>query len=110
MIGKSTGIVTTTRVTHATPAASYAHTPDRGWEGNVPPGHHPSCKDIAQQLVHDNSDINVSKITDRQTGRQADRQADRQTETETVTKTDRDRDRGTEREGERDRDLSLIHI
>ena len=74
MAGKSTGIVTTTRVTHATPAASYAHTPDRGWEGQVPPGHHPSCKDIAQQLVHDNSDINVSKIMDRQTDRQRLRQ------------------------------------
>lgn len=30
--GKSTGIVTTTRVTHATPAACYAHSPSRFWE------------------------------------------------------------------------------
>ncbi len=30
--GKSAGIVTTTRVTHATPAACYAHAPDRDWE------------------------------------------------------------------------------
>jgi alkaline phosphatase len=28
----STGVVSTTRITHATPAACYAHTPDRDWE------------------------------------------------------------------------------
>jgi len=32
--GLSTGIVTTTRVTHATPAACYAHCPERDWEDN----------------------------------------------------------------------------
>src|SRR5439155_17353505 len=32
--GKSTGVVTTTRVTHATPAACYAHTADRDWESD----------------------------------------------------------------------------
>ncbi|KAL8620066.1 hypothetical protein ACOMHN_015348 [Nucella lapillus] len=56
--GKSTGVVTTTRVTHATPAATYAHTPHRDWEGSVPLGQTP-CKDIAAQLVEDNPDINV---------------------------------------------------
>ena len=30
--GLATGIVTTTTVTHATPAATYAHSPDRDWE------------------------------------------------------------------------------
>ena len=30
--GKSTGVVTTARLTHATPAACYAHTADRDWE------------------------------------------------------------------------------
>ena len=30
--GKDTGIVTTTRITHATPAAMYAHTAERDWE------------------------------------------------------------------------------
>ena len=34
--GKAAGIVTTTRITHATPAAAYAHAPDRKWEGSVP--------------------------------------------------------------------------
>lgn len=48
--GKSTGIVTTTRLTHATPAASYAVSPDREYENdsNTPEG----CVDIAKQLIH----------------------------------------------------------
>lgn len=47
---RSTGVVTTTRVTHATPAASYAHSCSRYWESDdgVPEG----CEDIAYQLVH----------------------------------------------------------
>ena len=52
--GLSTGVVTTTRVTHATPAATYAHTPERNWERDselsetaVASG----CPDIARQLV-----------------------------------------------------------
>ncbi len=32
--GRSTGVVTTTRVTHATPGACYAHTVDRDWESD----------------------------------------------------------------------------
>lgn len=47
--GMATGVVTTTRLTHATPAATYAHVPDRDWEDNtrVPA----PCKDIARQLI-----------------------------------------------------------
>lgn len=33
--GKSTGVVTTARLTHATPGACYAHTPDRDWESDA---------------------------------------------------------------------------
>jgi len=33
--GMSTGIVTTTRITHATPASAYAHSVDRDWENDV---------------------------------------------------------------------------
>jgi alkaline phosphatase len=49
--GLSTGIVTTTRITHATPAANYAHTPNRDWEyaGQLPAG--ATLPDIAAQLV-----------------------------------------------------------
>ncbi|CAN7997684.1 unnamed protein product, partial [Ixodes hexagonus] len=48
--GLWTGIVTTTRVTHATPAASYSHSGHREWETEVPAGC--DAKDIAYQLVH----------------------------------------------------------
>lgn len=33
--GMSTGIVTTTRATHATPASAYAHSVDRDWESDA---------------------------------------------------------------------------
>jgi alkaline phosphatase len=52
--GLSTGIVTTTRITHATPAAAYAHTPERNWESDADmpdKARSQGCKDIAQQLV-----------------------------------------------------------
>ncbi|HEY0333983.1 MAG TPA: alkaline phosphatase [Stenotrophomonas sp.] len=52
--GMATGIVTTTRITHATPAATYAHTPERNWENDadVPQSARDAgCRDIAQQLL-----------------------------------------------------------
>ncbi|CAN0039259.1 unnamed protein product, partial [Chrysoparadoxa australica] len=33
--GMSTGLVTTTRLTHATPASAYAHLPSRDWESDT---------------------------------------------------------------------------
>ena len=47
--GMMTGLVTTARVTHATPAALYAKTADRDWECDTvsPPG----VADISHQLV-----------------------------------------------------------
>jgi alkaline phosphatase len=53
--GKSVGFVTTTRVTHATPAGVYARTPERDWESDryLPPGDQEhGCRDIAYQLLH----------------------------------------------------------
>jgi alkaline phosphatase len=49
--GKDTGVVSTARITHATPAATYAHTPVRDWEAdaNLPAGC--GVKDIARQLI-----------------------------------------------------------
>jgi alkaline phosphatase len=49
--GRDTGVVSTARITHATPAANYAHTPARDWEAdsNVPAGC--GVKDIARQLI-----------------------------------------------------------
>ncbi|XP_063851589.1 alkaline phosphatase-like isoform X2 [Scylla paramamosain] len=53
--GRSTGFVTTTRVTHATPAALYAHVADREWEDDQEvrrDGEDPDrCDDIAEQLI-----------------------------------------------------------
>ncbi|BFZ23898.1 hypothetical protein BsWGS_26937 [Bradybaena similaris] len=60
--GKSVGIVTTTRVTHATPAAAYAHIPFRDWENDANMEGIPGCdhvKDIAYQLIVENPNINV---------------------------------------------------
>nr|XP_020669626.1 alkaline phosphatase-like isoform X1 [Pogona vitticeps] len=59
--GKSVGIVTTTRVQHASPAASYAHSVSQEWysDTDMPKDDiREGCKDIAYQLVH-NTDINV---------------------------------------------------
>ena len=49
--GFRTGIVTTARITHATPAAAYAHAADRSWEAAVPEDAQGVCADIASQLV-----------------------------------------------------------
>ncbi len=49
-MGKETGIVSTARITHATPASAYAKTVDRNFEAMVPEG----CTeqtDIATQLI-----------------------------------------------------------
>ncbi|KAK3533393.1 hypothetical protein QTP70_019337 [Hemibagrus guttatus] len=59
--GKSVGVVTTTRVQHASPGANYAHVADRDWYSDAElPASAASegCKDISYQLVH-NTDINV---------------------------------------------------
>ncbi|KAM3876367.1 intestinal-type alkaline phosphatase [Diretmus argenteus] len=61
MAGKSVGIVTTTRVQHASPGASYAHSAERGWYSDSdlsPEAIQNGCRDIAYQLVH-NTEINV---------------------------------------------------
>lgn len=52
--GLRTGVVTTARLTHATPAAAYAHLPDRGWESDAdlpPEARAQGCVDIAAQLL-----------------------------------------------------------
>ena len=47
------GIITDMRVTHATPAALYAHTQDRSWEtDSVIPKKFRDCEDITKQLVY----------------------------------------------------------
>jgi alkaline phosphatase len=49
--GKATGVVSTARLTHATPAATYAHTPMRDWESDADLPAGCGVKDIARQLI-----------------------------------------------------------
>jgi alkaline phosphatase len=52
--GLSTGLVTTTSVTHATPAALYGHSPERGWAGDTnlsPEARAAGFPDLARQLI-----------------------------------------------------------
>lgn len=62
--GKSVGVVTTTRITHATPAGAFAHAASRDWEvfdGKVfsKKEYDAGCRDIASQLIDNSSYINV---------------------------------------------------
>ncbi|ASP39020.1 alkaline phosphatase [Bacterioplanes sanyensis] len=53
-LNKRTAIVTTARVTHATPAALYAHSVERNWESDdelSDSARQQGCVDIAQQLL-----------------------------------------------------------
>ncbi|PKG57096.1 alkaline phosphatase [Shewanella sp. Choline-02u-19] len=64
MAGLSTGVVSTARITHATPAATYAHAPERNWESDADLSAEAvtnGCKDIASQLIDFNfgSGLNV---------------------------------------------------
>ena len=52
--GMATGVVTTARLTHATPAACYAHSPDRDWEADSDQSAAANAAgfpDIARQLI-----------------------------------------------------------
>ncbi|MDQ6433100.1 alkaline phosphatase [Mesorhizobium sp. LHD-90] len=53
-LGMSTGAITTARLTHATPGATYAHIANRDWESDdlmTPEAVAAGCADIARQLV-----------------------------------------------------------
>jgi alkaline phosphatase len=61
LAGKRTGVISTARLTHATPAATYAYTPDRDWEDDsempaaaIAAG----CRDIATQFVEHRDHLN----------------------------------------------------
>ncbi len=53
LAGKSTGLVTSTRITHATPASLYAHSPERDFESDayMTSEQKANCVDIARQLL-----------------------------------------------------------
>ncbi|GAB0093479.1 Alkaline phosphatase [Sergentomyia squamirostris] len=65
-LGKSTGLVTTTRVTHASPSGLYTHIADRDWEDDNEiraDGCDPSkIDDIAKQLVEKDPGRNFNVI------------------------------------------------
>ncbi|MGQ7845871.1 alkaline phosphatase [Granulosicoccus sp. 3-233] len=54
MAGMSTGVVSTARITHATPAATYAKSADRNWEdvSDMPEEAATVCEDIASQMIN----------------------------------------------------------
>lgn len=55
MAGMATGVVTTARITHATPAATYAHSMDRNFESDADASNFTlskTCQDIASQLIN----------------------------------------------------------
>jgi len=52
--GLASGVVSTARITHATPAGTYAHVPNRDWEDSQTisdDARSQGCRDIATQLV-----------------------------------------------------------
>ncbi len=52
--GLATGVVSTARLTHATPAATYGHSPDRNWEADVSlpaAAVAEGCVDLARQFA-----------------------------------------------------------
>lgn len=63
---KATGVVTTTRVTHASPAGTYAHIANRDWENDnsIKSSHEDPevCSDIAEQLVEELPGKNINVI------------------------------------------------
>jgi alkaline phosphatase len=66
--GKATGVVTTTRITHASPAGVYANSAHRDWENNnaIPAAcralENVTIHDIAHQLVHNDVGKNLKVI------------------------------------------------
>ncbi|MEO0419959.1 MAG: alkaline phosphatase [Pseudomonadota bacterium] len=58
--GKALGIVSTARITHATPASVYARSADRNWEADRAINQNQrgkGCKDIATQLIQADWDV-----------------------------------------------------
>lgn len=66
MAGKGTGIVTTTRITHASPAGVYAHIGHRDWENDyemeISKCNSTIFDDIAEQLIYNTEGQNLKVI------------------------------------------------
>lgn len=62
LAGKSTGVVSTARITHATPGATYAKTVARDWEDDAEmpkEAREQGCVDIAAQLLNHRARLNA---------------------------------------------------
>ena len=58
--GKMTGVVTTARITHASPSTTYAHASHRDWEADsFLPEDNDGCTDIASQLIDDETNKKI---------------------------------------------------
>ena len=60
LAGKKTGIISTARITHATPAATYAKSVERNWEDDADmptEAKLAGCEDIASQLINFESNL-----------------------------------------------------
>ena len=58
--GKAVGVISTARITHATPAAMYGHAVDRGWEADKDITERVAqagCTSLAQQLIDSDVDL-----------------------------------------------------
>ncbi len=60
--GKSTGLVSTARITHATPAANYSHTPERNWEADTDQPVGCAIPDVARQLIEFNTGNGIDVV------------------------------------------------
>ncbi len=63
--GMSTGIISTARITHATPAAVYGHAQSRGWESDADiseTGKQHGCTDLATQLLNYNQGDGIDVV------------------------------------------------
>ncbi|MEM6746644.1 MAG: alkaline phosphatase [Pseudomonadota bacterium] len=56
---RAIGIVSTARITHATPASVYASSPDRDWEADSDLPRQSQCTDIAAQLIEAGSAYDI---------------------------------------------------
>lgn len=58
---RSVGVVSTARITHATPATVYAYSADRNWEADSDmPANADACQDIASQLIAAGKDDKIT--------------------------------------------------
>ena len=71
--GLSVGVISTARITHATPAAMYGHAVDRGWEAEREVDERAvkaKCKGLSSQLLNNSPDITLGggrkKFTNKQ--------------------------------------------